>query len=120
MPGSWRCMTICPTELRDVVEDVVLFRTPEGTENLLAIADKYRGDGSTQAKTEDLSWREGNVNRRLEHALVKGITAFIEEDTEEARQQADRPLHVIEGALMDGMNIVGDLLAPAKCFCLRW
>ncbi len=65
-----------------MVEDVVLFRTPEGTENLLAIADKYRGDGSTQAKTEDLSWREGNVNRRLEHALVKGITAFIEEDTE--------------------------------------
>jgi len=85
-----------PEELRQVVEDVVLFRTPEGTENLLAIADKYRGDGSTQSKTEDLSWREGNVNRRLEHALVKGITEFIEEDTEEARQQADRPLHVIE------------------------
>ena len=105
-----------PEELRQVVEDVVLFRTPEGTENLLAIADKYRGDGSTQAKTEDLSWREGNVNRRLEHALVKGITAFIEEDTEEARQQADRPLHVIEGALMDGMNIVGDLFGSGKMF----
>jgi 5-methyltetrahydrofolate--homocysteine methyltransferase len=105
-----------PKELRDVVEDVVLFRAPEGTENLLAIADKYRGDGSTQAKTEDLSWREGNVNRRLEHALVKGITAFIEEDTEEARQQADRPLHVIEGALMDGMNIVGDLFGSGKMF----
>ena len=105
-----------PEELRNVVEDVVLFRTPEGTENLLAIADKYRGDGSTQSKTEDLSWREGNVNRRLEHALVKGITAFIEEDTEEARQQADRPLHVIEGALMDGMNIVGDLFGSGKMF----
>jgi 5-methyltetrahydrofolate--homocysteine methyltransferase len=105
-----------PAELRDVVEDVVLFRTPEATDNLLAIADKYRGDGSTQAKTEDLSWREGNVNRRLEHALVKGITAFIEEDTEEARQQADRPLHVIEGALMDGMNIVGDLFGSGKMF----
>jgi len=105
-----------PEELRNVVEDVVLFRTPEGTENLLAIAEKYRGDGSTQAKTEDLSWREGNVNRRLEHALVKGITAFIEEDTEEARQQADRPLHVIEGALMDGMNIVGDLFGSGKMF----
>jgi 5-methyltetrahydrofolate--homocysteine methyltransferase len=105
-----------PTELRDAVEDVVLFRTPEGTENLLAIADKYRGDGSTQAKTEDLSWREGNVNRRLEHALVKGITEFIEEDTEQARQQADRPLHVIEGALMDGMNIVGDLFGSGKMF----
>ncbi|MGB2359816.1 MAG: methionine synthase, partial [Porticoccaceae bacterium] len=61
-----------PSELRNVVEDVVLFRTPEATDNLLAIAEKYRGDGSTQAKTEDLSWREGNVNRRLEHALVKG------------------------------------------------
>ena len=105
-----------PEELRNVVEDVVLFRTPEGTENLLAIAEKYRGDGSTQAKTEDLSWREGNVNRRLEHALVKGITAFIEQDTEEARQQADRPLHVIEGALMDGMNIVGDLFGSGKMF----
>ncbi len=105
-----------PEELRNVVEDVVLFRTPEGTENLLAIADKYRGDGSTQSKTEDLSWREANVNRRLEHALVKGITAFIEEDTEEARQQADRPLHVIEGALMDGMNIVGDLFGSGKMF----
>ena len=105
-----------PDELRQVVEDVVLFRTPAGTENLLAIADKYRGDGSTQAKTEDLTWREGNVNRRLEHALVKGITEFIEEDTEEARQGAERPLHVIEGALMDGMNIVGDLFGSGKMF----
>ena len=105
-----------PTELRDVVEDVVLFRTPEGTENLLAIADNYRGDGTTQTKTEDLSWRDAPVNRRLEHALVKGITAFIEEDTEEARQQAERPLHVIEGALMDGMNIVGDLFGSGKMF----
>ena len=105
-----------PEELRKVVEDVVLFRSSEGTESLLAIADKYRGDGTTQSKTEDLSWREGNVNRRLEHALVKGITAFIEEDTEEARQQAARPLHVIEGALMDGMNIVGDLFGSGKMF----
>ena len=105
-----------PTELRDVVEDVVLFRTPEGTENLLAIADNYRGDGTTQTKTEDLSWRDASVNRRLEHALVKGITTFIEEDTEEARQQAERPLHVIEGALMDGMNIVGDLFGSGKMF----
>ena len=105
-----------PKELRQVVEDVVLFRTPAGTDNLLAIADKYRGDGSTQAKTEDLTWREGNVNRRLEHALVKGITEFIEQDTEEARQSAERPLHVIEGALMDGMNIVGDLFGSGKMF----
>jgi 5-methyltetrahydrofolate--homocysteine methyltransferase len=105
-----------PSELRDVVEDVILFRTPDGTENLLAIADNYRGDGSTQTKTEDLSWRDAPVNRRLEHALVKGITTFIEEDTEEARQQAERPLHVIEGALMDGMNIVGDLFGSGKMF----
>ena len=105
-----------PEELRHVVEDVVLFRTFEGTDNLLAIADKYRGDGSKQASVEDLSWRDGNVNRRLEHSLVKGITAYIEEDTEEARQQADRPLHVIEGALMDGMNIVGDLFGSGKMF----
>jgi 5-methyltetrahydrofolate--homocysteine methyltransferase len=105
-----------PEELRNVVEDVVLFRTTEGTENLLAIADKYRGDGTTQAKAEDLTWREGNVNRRLEYALVKGITAFIEEDAEEARQKAERPLHVIEGALMDGMNIVGDLFGAGKMF----
>ena len=105
-----------PEELRKVVEDVVLFRDSNGTESLLAIADKYRGDGSKQASVEDLSWREATVNRRLEHSLVKGITAYVEEDTEEARQQADRPLHVIEGALMDGMNIVGDLFGSGKMF----
>ena len=102
------------------VEDVVLYRNDEATESLLAIADDYRGDGTAKAKTEDLSWREDNVNRRLEHALVKGITAYIEEDTEEARQQAERPLQVIEGALMDGMNIVGDLFGSGKCFCHKW
>lgn len=105
-----------PEELRRVVEDVVLFRDGNGTESLLAIADKYRGDGSKQASVEDLSWRDATVNRRLEHSLVKGITAYVEEDTEEARQQADRPLHVIEGALMDGMNIVGDLFGSGKMF----
>jgi 5-methyltetrahydrofolate--homocysteine methyltransferase len=105
-----------PPALRDAVEDVVLYRNEQATDNLLAIANDYRGDGQTKAKTEDLSWREANVNRRLEHALVKGITAYIEEDTEEARQQADRPLHVIEGALMDGMNIVGDLFGSGKMF----
>jgi 5-methyltetrahydrofolate--homocysteine methyltransferase len=105
-----------PPALRDAVEDVVLYRDEQATDNLLAIANDYRGDGQTKAKTEDLSWREANVNRRLEHALVKGITAYIEEDTEEARQQADRPLHVIEGALMDGMNIVGDLFGSGKMF----
>ena len=105
-----------PSELRDTVEDVVLFRNKNGTDNLLAIADKYRGDGSGPSKTEDLSWRKNDVNRRLEHALVKGITAFIEEDTEEARKSATRPLDVIEGALMDGMNIVGDLFGSGKMF----
>ena len=105
-----------PPALRDVVEDVVLYRNDEATENLLAIADDYRGDGTTQKNTEDLSWREADVNRRLEHALVKGITAFIEEDTEAARRAADRPLQVIEGALMDGMNIVGDLFGSGKMF----
>ena len=105
-----------PPALRDAVEDVVLYRNEQATDNLLAIANDYRGDGQTKAKTEDLSWREANVNRRLEHALIKGITAYIEEDTEEARQLADRPLHVIEGALMDGMNIVGDLFGSGKMF----
>jgi 5-methyltetrahydrofolate--homocysteine methyltransferase len=105
-----------PEELRKVVEDVVLFRDSNGTESLLAIADKYRGDGSTHASVEDLSWRDANVNRRLEHSLVKGITAYVEQDTEEARRQVDRPLHVIEGALMDGMNIVGDLFGSGKMF----
>ena len=105
-----------PVQLRDLVEDVVLFRNSEATDNLLAVANDYRGDGTTQSKGEDLSWREGNVNRRLEHALIKGITDYIEADTEEARKQAERPLHVIEGALMDGMNIVGDLFGSGKMF----
>ena len=105
-----------PSALRDAVEDVVLYRNDDATENLLAIADDYRGDGSSQKTTEDLSWRQADVNRRLEHALVKGITAFIEEDTEEARLAANRPLEVIEGALMDGMNIVGDLFGAGKMF----
>ncbi len=105
-----------PPALRDAVEDLVLYRNDEATENLLAIADDYRGDGSAKKTTEDLSWREADVNRRLEHALVKGITAFIEEDTEQARLAANRPLEVIEGALMDGMNIVGDLFGSGKMF----
>jgi len=105
-----------PKELRDKVEDVVLNRTPEATENLLAIADKYRGDGSTVEKVEDLEWRKEPVEKRLAHALVKGITEHIEADTEEARLSADKPLHVIEGPLMDGMNIVGDLFGSGKMF----
>jgi 5-methyltetrahydrofolate--homocysteine methyltransferase len=104
-----------PTELRDAVEDVVLNRTPEGTDALLAIADKYKGDGSVkEAETEE--WRGWDVNKRLEHALVKGITTHIVEDTEESRQSFARPIEVIEGPLMSGMNIVGDLFGAGKMF----
>ena len=104
-----------PAELRDAVEDVILNRRSDATERLLDIAPNYQGDGKAAAK-EDLSWREQEVNKRLEHALVKGITDYIMEDTEEARQQAERPLHVIEGPLMDGMNVVGDLFGEGKMF----
>lgn len=104
-----------PSELRDAVEDVILNRRSDATERLLDIAPNYQGDGKAAAK-EDLSWREQEVNKRLEHALVKGITDYIIEDTEEARQQAERPLHVIEGPLMDGMNVVGDLFGEGKMF----
>ncbi|MTI14290.1 methionine synthase [Sansalvadorimonas verongulae] len=105
-----------PTELRDAVEDVILNRTPDGTENLLAIADKYRGDGQEKETKEDNAWRELSVTKRIEHALVKGINTFIVKDTEEARQQANRPIEVIEGPLMDGMNVVGDLFGAGKMF----
>ncbi|MCH8551876.1 MAG: methionine synthase, partial [Natronospirillum sp.] len=104
-----------PEALKHAVEDVVLNRTPEATENLLALAESYKGDGQTERK-EDLAWREAPVNKRIEHALVKGITQFIIEDTEEARQQAERPIEVIEGPLMDGMNVVGDLFGAGKMF----
>ncbi len=105
-----------PAELKDRVEDVILNRNDGATEALLEIADKYRGDGSTGEKKEDLQWRSWEVNKRLEHALVKGISTFIEEDTEAARQAATRPLDVIEGPLMDGMNVVGDLFGAGKMF----
>ncbi|MCL6414594.1 methionine synthase [Aestuariirhabdus sp. Z084] len=106
-----------PAELRDAVIDVVLNKNPDATEALLAIADRYRGDGSTGAeKKEDKEWRQLPVNERLQHALVKGITNFIEEDTEAARQIADKPIEVIEGPLMDGMNVVGDLFGAGKMF----
>ncbi|GAA0857766.1 methionine synthase [Aliiglaciecola litoralis] len=104
-----------PAELREAVEDVILNRHPQATDNLLALAPKYQGDGKTVVK-ENLEWRDYDVNKRLEHALVKGITDFIIEDTEEARLQAERPLHVIEGPLMDGMNVVGDLFGDGKMF----
>jgi 5-methyltetrahydrofolate--homocysteine methyltransferase len=105
-----------PEELRECVEDVILNRRDDGTDRLLAIADNYRGDGTTQTKEKDLAWREEPAAKRLAHALVKGIDQYIVEDTEEARQSFDRPIQVIEGPLMDGMNVVGDLFGAGKMF----
>ena len=105
-----------PQELREAVEDVVLYRCDEGTERLLELAAKYQGEGAAATRSEDLSWREAPVARRLEYALVKGINAYIEEDAEQARQAAARPIEVIEGPLMDGMNVVGDLFGQGKMF----
>lgn len=105
-----------PAELKEAVEDVVLNRRDDGTDRLLEIAEKYRGTGAGSSRQEDLSWREWPVEKRLEHALVKGIADYVEEDTELARQQATRPLHVIEGPLMAGMNVVGDLFGEGKMF----
>jgi len=106
-----------PKELKDAVEAVVLNKHPEATDALLDIAEKYRGDGSVKVDdTKALEWRELPVNERIAHALVKGITEFIEEDTELARQAVDMPIEVIEGPLMDGMNIVGDLFGAGKMF----
>jgi 5-methyltetrahydrofolate--homocysteine methyltransferase len=102
-------------ELRAAVEDVVLNRRPDSSERLLALAERYRGQTREQ-KEADLAWRGWPVEQRLSHALVHGITEFIEADTEEARQKAERPLHVIEGPLMDGMNVVGDLFGSGKMF----
>ena len=102
-------------ELREACEDVVLNRRPDASERLLALADKFRGAGQ-EAKQVDLAWRERPVEKRLAHALVHGITDFIETDVEEARKRATRPLDVIEGPLMDGMNIVGDLFGSGKMF----
>ncbi|MCF7988279.1 MAG: methionine synthase [Methylovulum sp.] len=107
-----------PDDLRDAVEAVILnTHDGSGTEKLLELAEKYKGDGSSsETKQENLEWRSWPVNKRLEHALVKGITDYIDEDTEAARLAAERPLHVIEGALMDGMNVVGDLFGDGKMF----
>ncbi len=106
-----------PTELRDAVEDVILNRRDDGTERLLDLAERYRGSKSDDsANAQQAEWRSWEVEKRLEYALVKGITEFIESDTEEARQQASRPIEVIEGPLMAGMNVVGDLFGEGKMF----
>lgn len=102
-------------DLRERVEDVVLNRRRDGTERLLEIAERYRGRKG-ESRAEDLAWRDRPVRERLAHALVHGIDAYAEVDTEEARQQSSRPLDVIEGPLMDGMNIVGDLFGAGKMF----
>ena len=102
-------------KLREAVEDVVLNRRPDATERLVQLAPQYKGDGTSKPK-EDLEWRKLPVAKRLEHALVKGIDDFVTEDTEEARLAFERPLQVIEGPLMDGMNVVGDLFGSGKMF----
>ncbi|MTD41346.1 methionine synthase [Erwinia sp. CPCC 100877] len=106
-----------PAELRDAVEDVILNRRDDATERLLELAEKYRGTKSSEADTaQQAEWRGWVVEKRLEYALVKGITEFIIPDTEEARQRANKPIEVIEGPLMDGMNVVGDLFGDGKMF----
>ncbi len=106
-------------ELREAVEDVILNRPQRtnvsNTERLVDLAPRYKGDKS-QVQTANLEWRKGSVGERITHALVNGITEFINEDTEEARLSVERPLHVIEGHLMDGMNVVGDLFGSGKMF----
>ena len=104
-----------PADLKAAVEDLVLNRRDDATERLLELAEEYRGTGG-RSRAEDLSWREAPVASRLQHALLKGITQFIEDDAEEARQQSTRPIDVIEGPLMDGMNTVGDLFGEGKMF----
>lgn len=104
-----------PKKLKDRVEDVILNKREDGTDRLLEIAEDYRGDGSVR-EVETQEWRNLPITERLTHALVKGINTFVVEDTEEARLQFDRPIEVIEGPLMDGMNVVGDLFSTGKMF----
>ncbi|MCH1491290.1 MAG: methionine synthase [Luminiphilus sp.] len=104
-----------PKELKEAVEDLVLNRREDATERLLELAENYRSGGA-KSRTEDLEWRKMPVTERLQHALLKGITQFIETDSEEARQHFEKPIQVIEGPLMDGMNTVGDLFGEGKMF----
>jgi len=104
-----------PDELRERVEDVLFNRRDDATDRLLEIADKYKDSGEAQKKS-DPKWREAPVEERLSHALIHGITDHVIDDTEEARQKADKPLEVIEGPLMDGMNVVGELFGEGKMF----
>jgi 5-methyltetrahydrofolate--homocysteine methyltransferase len=103
-----------PADMLEMCEDVLLNRRPDATERMVTFAETVKSKG--KEVVVDNAWRELPVNKRLEHALIKGLTEFIDEDVEEARQQVDRPLHVIEGPLMDGMNVVGDLFGEGKMF----
>jgi 5-methyltetrahydrofolate--homocysteine methyltransferase len=105
-----------PKELLERVEDVIFNRRSDATERLVDIAEQYRNSKDTTDNTAVLAWRSTSVEERLQHALVKGITEFIDVDVEEARQKYERPLHIIEGPLMDGMNVVGDLFGAGKMF----
>ncbi len=105
-----------PKDLLERVEDVLFNRRADATERLTEIAEQLQGSNGGRAIQKDLTWREGTVEERLAHALVRGITTYVDEDTEEARQKYDRPLQVIEGPLMDGMNVVGDLFGSGKMF----
>ena len=102
-------------DLLEHVEDVLLNRRSDATERLLELAEKFKGEAG-QKKEKDLTWRQAPVDERLTHSLVKGITEFIDEDVEECRKQFERPIEVIEGPLMDGMNVVGDLFGSGKMF----
>ncbi|MEX2496190.1 MAG: methionine synthase [Woeseia sp.] len=116
-PGQLAIYQDLPKDLRHAVEDVILARREDATERLLHVAESYKGQASSQkARERDLSWRELPVAERLSHALVNGIDEYVIEDTEEARLAAAKPLDVIEGPLMDGMNVVGDLFGDGKMF----
>ncbi len=116
-PGMLEVYDEVPADLMQAVEDVVLNRTDDATEKLIDYAEKIKAEGGGAKKEAEVqAWREGTVEERLAHALVKGIVDFIDEDIEEARQKYDRPLHVIEGPLMNGMGIVGDLFGSGKMF----
>jgi 5-methyltetrahydrofolate--homocysteine methyltransferase len=115
-PSQLQVYDDIPKELLELVEDVLLDRRDDATERLITYAEKIKGDGTTKKAEKDEEWRKGTVQQRLTHALVKGITDYIEIDTEEARQQFPKSLHVIEGPLMDGMNVVGDLFGAGKMF----
>ncbi len=109
-----------PKDLLEHVEDVLLNRRPDATDRMLEFAERFKGKTGAKKIEEDLSWREVSVEKRLEHALLRGIDRFVDEDTAEALEKYKKPLSVIEGPLMDGMSVVGDLFGAGKCSCRRW